>query len=82
MSRRPQGLHLTRAMTKSEVQARLGKRTCEVKTLDRTHLYCEPPEVQPPSADGSSELPSLKVRTPGLTSGFPGNPRRPSAAEV
>lgn len=48
-------------MTKDEVQARLGEQGCEVKTLDRTHLYCEPPETQPLSVDGSNELPSLKV---------------------
>ncbi|KAM4738105.1 plexin-B3 isoform 1-T4 [Anableps anableps] len=56
-----EGQDLTRAMSKDEVHARLGEQDCEVKTLDRTHLYCEPPEVQPLSVDGSSELPSLKV---------------------
>uniref|UniRef100_A0A3B3TSU6 Uncharacterized protein n=1 Tax=Poecilia latipinna TaxID=48699 RepID=A0A3B3TSU6_9TELE len=39
-----EGLDLTRAMSKDEVRARLGDQDCEVKTLDRTHLYCEPPE--------------------------------------
>lgn len=33
-----------------------------MKTLDNTHLYCEPPEIQPLSVDDSSQLPSLKVR--------------------
>ncbi|XP_023189667.1 plexin-B1 isoform X1 [Xiphophorus maculatus] len=56
-----EGLDLTRAMSKDEVRARLGDQDCEVKTLDRTHLYCEPPENQPLSVDGSSELPMLKV---------------------
>ncbi|XP_035999861.1 plexin-B3 [Fundulus heteroclitus] len=56
-----EGQDLTRAMSKDEVQARLGEQDCEVKTLDRTHLYCEPPEVQPLRGDGSTELPSLKV---------------------
>uniref|UniRef100_A0A3Q2C8B1 Plexin B3 n=1 Tax=Cyprinodon variegatus TaxID=28743 RepID=A0A3Q2C8B1_CYPVA len=56
-----EGQDLTKAMTKDEVQARLGEQGCEVKTLDRTHLYCEPPETQPLSVDGSNELPSLKV---------------------
>ncbi|XP_028308317.1 plexin-B1 [Gouania willdenowi] len=56
-----EGLDLTRAMDRQEVKARLGDGQCEVKTLDSTHLYCEPPEVQPISTDDSSELPSLKV---------------------
>lgn len=34
-----------------------------MKTLDNTHLYCEPPEVQPQSVEDGSELPSLKVGT-------------------
>ncbi|MEQ2289050.1 hypothetical protein AMECASPLE_029226 [Ameca splendens] len=55
-----EGQDLTRAMSKDEVHARLGEQDCEVKTLDRTHLYCEPPEIQPLSVDGGSELPSLK----------------------
>lgn len=59
-----QGQDLTRAMSRQEVRARLGDQECEVKTLDNTHLYCEPPEVQPASNDdggGGGELPSLKV---------------------
>ncbi|KAM9855597.1 plexin-B3 [Aulostomus maculatus] len=56
-----EGQDLTRAMTRQEVTARLGDQECEVKTLDNTHLYCEPPESQPMSADDSSELPSLQV---------------------
>lgn len=57
-----QGQDLTRAMSRQEVRAQLGNQECEVKTLDNTHLYCEPPEEQPASVDdGSSELPSLKV---------------------
>lgn len=59
----PQGQDLTRAITRQEVTARLGDEECEVKTLDNTHLYCEPPEIQPASADGGGGLPSLKVRT-------------------
>lgn len=59
----PQGQDLTRAISRQEVTARLGDEECEVKTLDNTHLYCEPPEIQPTSVDGGSELPSLKVRT-------------------
>ncbi|XP_075882893.1 plexin-B3 isoform X3 [Nelusetta ayraudi] len=58
-----EGQDLTRAMSRQEVRARLGDQECEVKTLDNTHLYCEPPEVQPDSVDdgSSGELPSLKV---------------------
>ncbi|XP_041860181.1 plexin-B1 [Melanotaenia boesemani] len=56
-----EGQDLTRAMTRKEVQARLGKQPCEVQTLDSTHLYCQPPEVQPISEDDGSKLPSLKV---------------------
>lgn len=56
-----QGQDLTKAISRQEVTARLGDQECEVKTLDNTHLYCEPPEVQPLSVDDSNELPSLKV---------------------
>lgn len=48
-------------MTRQEVKAQLGDQECEVKTLDNTHLYCEPPEIQPMSVDDSNKLPSLKV---------------------
>ncbi|XP_013855430.1 plexin-B3 [Austrofundulus limnaeus] len=56
-----EGQDLTKAMSKQEVQARLGDHECQLKTLDSTHLYCEPPEVQPKSVDDGSVLPSLKV---------------------
>ncbi|XP_017260716.1 plexin-B3, partial [Kryptolebias marmoratus] len=56
-----EGQDLTRAMSKQEVRALLGDQECQLKTLDSTHLYCEPPEVQPRSMDDGSELPSLKV---------------------
>uniref|UniRef100_A0A3Q1JBV8 Plexin-B1 n=1 Tax=Anabas testudineus TaxID=64144 RepID=A0A3Q1JBV8_ANATE len=56
-----EGQDLTRAMTRQEVKAQLGDQECEVKTLDNTHLYCEPPEIQPMSVDDSNKLPSLKV---------------------
>lgn len=48
-------------MSRQEVKARLGDQECEVKTLDNTHLYCEPPEIQPTNVDDSNKLPSLKV---------------------
>ncbi|KAM9785477.1 plexin-B3 [Neosynchiropus ocellatus] len=50
-----EGQDLTRAMTRQEVKALLGDQECEVKTLDSTHLYCEPPTSLPEG------LPSLKV---------------------
>ncbi|XP_077411305.1 plexin-B3 isoform X1 [Vanacampus margaritifer] len=56
-----EGEDLTRAMSRHEVRARLGDQECEVKTLDSTHLYCEPPEIQPMSVDDSSRLPHLQV---------------------
>ncbi|KAK5873239.1 hypothetical protein PBY51_018300 [Eleginops maclovinus] len=52
------GQDLTRAISRQEVRAQLGDQECEVKTLDNTHLYCEPPETQP---GGDRGLPSLKV---------------------
>ncbi|CAL8369800.1 unnamed protein product [Lota lota] len=55
-----QGVGLTRAVSRGEVVVRLGDEECEVKTLDDTHLYCEPPEEQPHSLTGL-ELPSLTV---------------------
>ncbi|XP_029283979.1 LOW QUALITY PROTEIN: plexin-B1, partial [Cottoperca gobio] len=56
-----EGQDLTRAISRQEVTARLGDQECEVKTLDNTHLYCEPPETQPGSGGDGSQLPSLKV---------------------
>ena len=58
---RPQGTELTRAIRRDEVVARLGDQACEVKTLDNTHLYCEPPDAQPSSLTEHQELPSLRV---------------------
>ncbi|KAG7267915.1 hypothetical protein CRUP_004478 [Coryphaenoides rupestris] len=55
-----QGVGLTRAVSRGEVVARLGDEECEVKTLDDTHMYCEPPEEQPRSLNGL-DLPSLTV---------------------
>lgn len=55
-----EGVYLTRAMSREEVRARLGDMECDVKTLDSTHLYCEPPEIQPNSLD-HNDLPTLKV---------------------
>lgn len=55
-----EGVDLMRAMSRREVRARLGDQECEVKTLDNTHLYCEPPEQQPNSLD-HHDMPTLKV---------------------
>ncbi|XP_034534320.1 plexin-B1 [Notolabrus celidotus] len=55
-----EGQDLIRAISRQEVTARLGEEECEVKTLDNTHLYCEPPETQPLSTE-DHQLPSLKV---------------------
>uniref|UniRef100_A0A673JF47 Plexin-B1-like n=1 Tax=Sinocyclocheilus rhinocerous TaxID=307959 RepID=A0A673JF47_9TELE len=55
-----EGKGLTLAMNRDEVVARLGDKECVVKTLDNTHLYCEPPEEQPLALD-DSDLPRLKV---------------------
>ncbi|XP_064156633.1 plexin-B3 [Anguilla rostrata] len=56
-----QGENLTLAMTRQEVVATLGQEECEMKTLDSTHLYCEPPETQPLSRDNSDNPPTLRV---------------------
>ncbi|GAA6088899.1 plexin-B3 [Tachysurus ichikawai] len=55
-----EGKGLTLAMSKEEVVALLGDKICDVKTLDDTHLYCEPPEEQPLGLD-NGDLPRLKV---------------------
>lgn len=60
-----EGKGLMLAMSKEEVQAWLGNQECDVKTLDNTHLYCEPPDVQPLALDDSN-LPTLKVLMGGL----------------
>uniref|UniRef100_A0A7N6A134 Sema domain-containing protein n=1 Tax=Anabas testudineus TaxID=64144 RepID=A0A7N6A134_ANATE len=56
-----EGQDLTRAMTRQEVKAQLGDQECEVKTLDNTHLYCEPPEIQPMSVDDSNKLETVVI---------------------
>uniref|UniRef100_A0A672Q075 Plexin B3 n=1 Tax=Sinocyclocheilus grahami TaxID=75366 RepID=A0A672Q075_SINGR len=55
-----EGKGLTLAMNRDEVVAQLGDKECVIKTLDNTHLYCEPPEEQPLALD-DSDLPKLKV---------------------
>ncbi|KAK1801097.1 hypothetical protein P4O66_022797 [Electrophorus voltai] len=60
-----EGKGLTLAMSRDEVVAHLGDQECDVKTLDDTHLYCEPPEEQPHGVDHTA-LPILKVQMGGL----------------
>ncbi|CAM5174372.1 unnamed protein product, partial [Eretmochelys imbricata] len=43
-----EGDGLTLGISKEEVMVRLGEGLCAVKTLTRTHLYCEPPPRPPP----------------------------------
>ncbi|XP_073675979.1 plexin-B3 [Garra rufa] len=62
-----EGKGLTLAMSREEVVARLGDKECDVKTLDSTHLYCEPPEEQPLALD-DSDLPRLKRHVSSLNS--------------
>uniref|UniRef100_A0A8C1XTU7 Plexin B3 n=1 Tax=Cyprinus carpio TaxID=7962 RepID=A0A8C1XTU7_CYPCA len=68
-----EGKGLTLAMRKEEVVARLGDKECDVKTLDNTHLYCEPPEEQPLALD-DSDLPTLKVSLYPVSSLVRSNP--------
>ncbi|KAM6977720.1 plexin-B3 [Aplochiton taeniatus] len=56
-----EGRDLLKALTREEVVAHLGDQKCEVKTLDSTHLYCEPPETQPLSLENYETLPRLRV---------------------
>ncbi|XP_076860154.1 plexin-B3 [Brachyhypopomus gauderio] len=60
-----EGKGMTLAMSREEVVARLGDQECDVKTLDDTHLYCEPPVEQPLGVD-HADLPILKVLMGGL----------------
>uniref|UniRef100_A0A8C4QW75 IPT/TIG domain-containing protein n=1 Tax=Eptatretus burgeri TaxID=7764 RepID=A0A8C4QW75_EPTBU len=43
-----EGAGLDRAMQQDEVTAFLGDKECDIKTLTRTHLYCQPPAGLPP----------------------------------
>ncbi|XP_011857643.1 PREDICTED: plexin-B3 isoform X1 [Mandrillus leucophaeus] len=54
-----EGLNL--GISKEEVRVHIGRSECLVKTLTRTHLYCEPPAHAPQPADGSG-LPQFVVQ--------------------
>lgn len=54
-------------MSKEEVVALIGDGECAVKTLTRTHLYCEPPSLQPSvtalkKREAADTLPDFTVR--------------------
>ncbi|XP_061689935.1 plexin-B1 isoform X2 [Syngnathoides biaculeatus] len=62
-----EGENLDLAINKEEVLVLIGEGVCAVKTLTRNHLYCEPPQHQPPSGtdgkkrDSSDTLPEFTV---------------------
>lgn len=56
------------AISKDEVEARIGVGICGVKTLTKYHLYCEPPSEQPAplhraKREGTDSLPEFTVRS-------------------
>lgn len=62
------GENLDLAISKHEVEARIGAGVCSVKTLTHNHLYCEPPTQQPSLTAGKKQdsmesLPEFTVRT-------------------
>ncbi|XP_061592784.1 plexin-B1 [Cololabis saira] len=66
-----EGEHLDLAVSKHEVEARIGGGRCLVKTLTRNHLYCEPPAQQPSvtagrKQDGVDGLPEFTVKIGNL----------------
>ncbi|XP_041860187.1 plexin-B1-like isoform X2 [Melanotaenia boesemani] len=66
-----EGEHLDLAMTKEEVEARIGEGLCSVITLTHNHLYCKPPAHQPSvtatkSQDGMEILPEFTVKMGNL----------------
>ncbi|KAL0588394.1 Plexin-B3 [Plecturocebus cupreus] len=56
-----QGEGLNLGISKEEVRVYIGRSECLVKTLTRTHLYCEPPVHAPQPANGST-LPQFVVQ--------------------
>ncbi|XP_026113895.1 plexin-B1-like isoform X4 [Carassius auratus] len=66
-----EGENLDLAMSKEEVVALIGDGECAVKTLTRTHLYCEPPSLQPSvtalkKREAADALPDFTVRMGNL----------------
>ncbi|XP_053576848.1 plexin-B1 [Bombina bombina] len=62
-----EGENLDLAVTKEEMVAMIGEGVCTVKTLTKNHLYCEPPEKQPPTRqpsrrEGVDSLPEFTVQ--------------------
>ncbi|XP_074537147.1 plexin-B1 isoform X2 [Halichoeres trimaculatus] len=66
-----EGENLDLAISKHEVEARIGEGICSVKTLTHNHLYCEPPAQQPSvtaskKVDGVDSLPEFTVKMGNL----------------
>ncbi|CAM4673964.1 unnamed protein product [Lepidochelys olivacea] len=61
-----EGDGLTLGISKEEVMVRLGEGLCAVKTLTRTHLYCEPPLRPPRPLNASAGLPEFIVQMGNL----------------
>ncbi|XP_048345772.1 plexin-B1 isoform X1 [Sphaerodactylus townsendi] len=62
-----EGENLDLAISKDEVEARIGVGICGVKTLTKHHLYCEPPSEQPAplhraKREGTDSLPEFTVQ--------------------
>ncbi|XP_077180940.1 plexin-B1 [Paroedura picta] len=62
-----EGENLDLAISKDEVEARIGVGVCGVKTLTKHHLYCEPPSEQPAplhraKREGTDSLPEFTVQ--------------------
>lgn len=66
-----QGEGLNLGISKEEVRVHIGRSECLVKTLTRTHLYCEPPAHAPQPANGSG-LPQFVVSPHPGWAGGPG----------
>uniref|UniRef100_A0A8C3HVG0 Plexin A3 n=1 Tax=Chrysemys picta bellii TaxID=8478 RepID=A0A8C3HVG0_CHRPI len=61
-----EGDGLTLGISKEEVLVWVGEGLCTVKTLTRTHLYCEPPLRPPRPLNASSGLPEFIVQMGNL----------------
>ncbi|KAM7134269.1 LOW QUALITY PROTEIN: plexin-B3-like [Macrochelys suwanniensis] len=61
-----EGDGLTLGISKEEVMVRVGEGLCAVKTLTRTHLYCEPPLRPPRPLNTSAGLPEFIVQMGNL----------------
>ncbi|XP_074872707.1 plexin-B3 isoform X2 [Carettochelys insculpta] len=61
-----EGDGLTLGISKEEVLVQVGEGFCAVKTLTRTHLYCEPPLHPPRPLNASAGLPEFIVQMGNL----------------